>query len=326
MLHRPPLSRGPLFLALTVVAALAVSAPAAAQSTLRPAGEPIQLVEGGFAHPVWSPDGTRLAFTRPGYTGLWVSAADGDSVRQLTDEPASGFGFAWSPDGSALLSRVARFEGARRSDAVKVFDVETGAVEAVTHYRARMPALPRWSADGSAILLPLRDGVEVFARPTEAGTPARPVAPTSPAFLAAGTALEAVRLSASGPQTERLLDDQRVLNAVASPDHAQVAFEVMGGDLHVMNADGSGLISLGPGHRPTWSPDGRWVAFMRTEDDGERFTASDLFAARADGSAIVALTQTPGRLEMNPSWAPDGRGLAFDDLDDGAIYLLPIAR
>jgi Tol biopolymer transport system component len=63
---------------------------------------------------------------------------------------------------------------------------------------------------------------------------------------------------------------------------------------------------------------------MVTEDDGYAVTASDLVAVRADGSARVALTQTPDRIEMNPSWRPDGRAIAFDDLTDGALYLLPV--
>jgi Tol biopolymer transport system component len=29
---------------------------------------------------------------------------------------------------------------------------------------------------------------------------------------------------------------------------------------------------------------------------------------------------------MNPSWSPDGARLAYDDLVDGVVYLLPIAR
>jgi len=100
----------------------------------------------------------------------------------------------------------------------------------------------------------------------------------------------------------------------------------LGGPLVVMDADGSNRVDLGRGSRPTWSPDGRWLAFMVTEDDGHAFTAADLVAVRADGSARVALTATPDRLEMNPSWSPDGRALAYDDAVDGALYLLPLAE
>jgi Tol biopolymer transport system component len=117
-----------------------------------------------------------------------------------------------------------------------------------------------------------------------------------------------------------------LLNVAPSPDGRRVAFEVYGGNLFVMSLDGSSLVDLGHGARPTWSPDGRWVAFMVTEDDGHTVTAADLVAARADGSGQVALTSTPDRLEMNPSWAPDGRALAFDDATDGALYLLPVSE
>jgi hypothetical protein len=305
--------------------AVLLALPVAAQDAPRPAGEPVRLAgdeASAFSRPSWSPDGSLIALTRPGYEGLWVIAPDGSGLRQVSGEPAAGFGFAWSEDSGALLTRIARFEGPLRLNAVVVYDVETAEAQPLTEFRPHMSALPQWS--GSRVLLPGPAGVEVLEaeRP---GVAARP-APAGPVFIAGEDGLTALTLRDGAARSEAVLQGLRVINAVPSPDGRLVAFEVLGGNLHVAHADGTGLVDLGPGHRPAWSPDSEWVAFMRTEDDGHHFTASDLYAARADGSETVALTATPDRLEMNPSWSPDGARLAFDEPSEGAVYLLPLAR
>jgi len=78
---------------------------------------------------------------------------------------------------------------------------------------------------------------------------------------------------------------------------------VSGGDIYVVNADGSGLRRLTQGNDPAWSPDGNWIAFTRwTHPQG-------VYLIRPDGSdehpvAIVPETRSP-------TWAADGRRLAF---------------
>ena len=305
-------------------AALLVGAPAGAQS-LHASGPPVRLVADAepALQPVWSPDGSQIAFTRARYAGIWLADADGSGVRQLTDAEGAGFGFQWSPDGAALVARAARVDGPRRYHTATVYDAATGAAEALTEERASMPALPRW-AGPAHVALGLDGRLDVLAAGPEAARTAVPDAPLALPLPEAGLA---VADPASGA-FRRLdpLGGATLLNVTPSPDGRRVAFEAMGGNLYVMALDGSDLVDLGPGHRPTWSPDGRWVAFTVTEDDGHAYTAADLVAARADGSARVALTQTPDRLEMNPSWSPDGGRIAFDDAVDGALYALPVAE
>ncbi|MEO0742962.1 MAG: hypothetical protein AAF089_15365 [Bacteroidota bacterium] len=298
---------------------LVASAGAPAYGQLRAVGTAVPVVGDAsepFAHPSWSPDGTQLAFSRPSYDGLWVADADGAAPQQITAEAGAGFTAAWAPSGNAIVARVARFEGPRRSDAVKVFDLATAETRTLTDYRASMPTLPRWRADGTVVLV-ADDEAEALATGLS-GIEARQKART---VYAEHPASGLVVLRPDGSRA-RYLRTERIINAAGSPDTRQVAFEVVGGDLFVMNADGSGLTSLGRGHRPTWSPDGQWVAFMRTQDNGYTFTAADLFAARADGSDIVQLT-TSEALEMNPAWSPDGTQIAFDD-NAGTIYTLTI--
>ena len=54
--------------------------------------------------PMWSPDGTRLAFSsnRDGDWDIYVMNADGSRVRQLVDSPGLDDKPQWSPDGSRI--------------------------------------------------------------------------------------------------------------------------------------------------------------------------------------------------------------------------------
>ena len=205
----------------------------------------------------------------------------------------------------------------RRFHRLTRIDATTGAATALTEERASLPALPQWAgprhvalyADGALDVIPLDDA-------------ARTQAP-QPAVIAAGSALAVAE--AGGLRTVRD-EGAPILNLAPSPDGRRVAYEVYGGGLVVVDlADGT-RIDLGPGSRPSWSPDGAWVVAQVTADDGHAITASDLVAVRSDGSDRVALTQTPGRLEMNPAWSPDGTRIAFDDAESGALYLLPVSR
>lgn len=306
-------------LLLSVGLAVGLVLPAGAQ-TLRVAGPPARLLlDGPFARPLYAPDGSRLAFTRPDLSGLFVAPAEGGAVRRLTDAPAAGFGFAWSPDGQHLAARPARFDGPRRADALVLYDAADGSARLLLDFRLAPVALPVWAAGGAEVWLPGRT-VERFATglPAAAGKAA-----DAPALVLDGVAL--ARVAADGRLEPLPLPvEGAVLNPALSPGGDRVAFEVLGGGLYVMQVDGSGLRALGDGHRPRWSPDGRWLVVQRTEDDGHRFTASDLYAVRADGGAAVRLTDTRDRLEMNPAWRPDGRAIAFDTLDEGALYVLPV--
>ena len=100
------------------------------------------------------------------------------------------------------------------------------------------------------------------------------------------------------------------------------------GELYVMNPDGSGrrrLARFASGFtRPTWSPDGRTIAFERRAGpigapppgNGRCPVCHvEIFVMNADGSGLRNLTgKTGGGM---PVWSPDGRAIAFSTTPAG---------
>jgi Tol biopolymer transport system component len=91
-----------------------------------------------------------------------------------------------------------------------------------------------------------------------------------------------------------------------SPDGKQIAF-VRVGDIHVMNANGSNkrkLLEAEYANEPAWSPDGRRIAFAK---------AGDIYIMDSDGSSAPRrLTTDPAwQSSGSPAWSPDGKWIAF---------------
>ena len=101
-------------------------------------------------------------------------------------------------------------------------------------------------------------------------------------------------------------------NPVWSPDGTKIAF-VRNADIHVMNADGTGVVNLTPGtfsteDSPTWSPDGSQIAFRSSREAALGFKIFRMDAA--DGSDVVRITD--GVIaDREPDWSPSGLRIAF---------------
>jgi serine/threonine protein kinase len=84
------------------------------------------------------------------------------------------------------------------------------------------------------------------------------------------------------------------------------------GDIWVMNEDGTNpekLTSTGNDKWPSWSPDGRSIAFIRSTESASSLLTGDLWIMDADGSNERELGVCSDVCK-DPEWSPDGRRLA----------------
>jgi len=307
---------------LTVLIVSATAVLAQPQVT----GNPIKLLGGDgaiYMRPLWSPDGAKIAFTTVRYQGIWIMNADGTGVRQITDESAAGYGFEWSADSKAILSRVAKFDNRYRYNAVKLFDLETDEARLLTDYRKFMPGMPHWANDDEQVFMFNRGKLEIFDSGKKRHALNKPSSSKQIYFLKN----DQIAIGNLETKSYKILasnKDEKCLNMVVSPDRSKVAFEILGGNLFVINLDGTGRIDLGRGYRPQWSPDSQRLVYMITVDDGHQYLLSDIYTIKIDGTEKVRLTLTDDKLEMNPSWSPDGKKIVFDLLNEGAIYLIEL--
>ena len=84
-------------------------------------------------------------------------------------------------------------------------------------------------------------------------------------------------------------------------------------ELHVMNADGSGLRKLTRGVSddtdPVWAPDGRRIAFVSQRPRSPKVWTFNIYLVNSNGGAVRRLTDS--RWSDSPVWSPDGSRIAF---------------
>lgn len=268
--------------------------------------------------PVFSPDGNKIAYTKAGYKGIWVFDFSNKSSKQITEEDAAGFAIKWSNDSKSILSRVAKYENTKRLNAVKVFDVDANESIQLTEYRTRMEYLPEWSDGDSKVIIPTKESYETYS----SGKPKLLYKNNNEKnVLLKYDRIITQDISSNEFQNIKPFEDAEYINLSLSPDRTKVLFKVVGGNMYVMNLDGTGLTDLGQGNQPRWSYDSKKIIYIIAEDNGDDYTASDIYLINADGTNKKNLTNTKDLIEMNPCLSPDGKTIVYDEYKSGKIYL-----
>jgi len=111
-------------------------------------------------NPVWSPDGSKIAFAsnKNGNWDIFVVNADGTNLTQLTDSPANEVDPTWSPDGS-MIAFISDNEG--EGD---IYVMKADGSDVVNLTNSPSPERdPCWTTEGSILFTSLRNaGWEIY--------------------------------------------------------------------------------------------------------------------------------------------------------------------
>src|SRR3954470_1838655 len=93
-----------------------------------------------------------------------------------------------------------------------------------------------------------------------------------------------------------------------APDGKRFALTIQKQDgRHVQILSDGRLRELARGRAPSWSPDGRWIAFLSGQKVG-----SAIFLVHPDGTGLHAIGARHAELGATPpAWSPDGRTLVY---------------
>ena len=304
--------------------------------------------------PQISPDGAWVAYSVTAVdsakdksdTDVWMTSWDGTQTIRLTSTPESESSPRWSPDGRFLAFVSGRQDG--KGGQIWLLDRRGGEAQRITTLKGGVDDFV-WSPDSKRLALVLDVETDSVARAdtTEHKTP-KPIVINRYNFKQDITgylgskrshlALFDVASRKLDTLTSTLADDD---SPSWSPDGTRLAFvrqalpepgKELDNDIYVIDARPGAVAKqltdfAGPDDgRPSWSPDGKWIAFVR--GDEPRFSAynlSKLTVVPSDGSAPArVVTAALDRPVSGVRFTADGQAVLATIADDLADPLVRI--
>ena len=252
--------------------------------------KPVTKPENNFNRSRISPDGSKLIVTKQAYQGIYViDLKNNNSVTKVTEEPRVGFEARWKEQGKAISFKSSNYG----ENKTKVsYDIQQKSI-----IQDKPNNLKASSINNSDIEVKYN----LKRRKVEAS---------------------------NGNKTWDITPNQGLYyDLIISPDYKKVLVHENDGNMYIFALDGSGLINnLGHGLARSWTPNGDYIIYFVSEDNGQSTTASDIYICSIIDQNKWKLTDTKNSIEMWPHLSKDGKVLTYYDLSTKRIYVTNFTR
>ncbi|MCS5576606.1 MAG: DPP IV N-terminal domain-containing protein, partial [Alteromonas macleodii] len=231
----------------------------------------------------WSPDGSRLAYlsNEEGKPQLYVRWMDTGQTALVTNVTSNPSNITWSPDGKHIAFTMSVDAKEKPLD-IKMPKKPDGAKWSPSF---QYITKARYQADGRGILEPAY--THIFIVPADGGTARQ---------LTSGNYHHNGRLSFSPDSDKIYFSANRSDNWEYEPVEGDIFSVDMMGNIEQLTND-KGLESS-----PVVSPDGKYIAYARRDDEKVMYKNSYLYVMKSDGTDAKNLTKDVDNSVSNFHW------------------------
>lgn len=301
--------------------------------------------------PQLSPDGNWVAYVvsttdakaDKSSTDIWMVSFDGKTTRRITYSIESESSPRWSPDGK-YLSFLSSRPGPNKGNQIWILDLAGGEARQLTDFKGRLQSY-EWSPDSKRFALVIGDAEPEAENPNQAPKPIvldrYKIKQDVQGYLQTTGRKSYIYLyDIEGKKLDRLTKGKVDEGSPSwSPDGSKIAFfsnrqtdpdRNPAAQIFVVESKAGSTekavtppTSRGGGGQPQWSPDGKWLAFLETDElKYDAYSMQHLTLVSADGGTPTRFkaTEDLDRGVSNHRFSADGKSITFLVTDNRSVY------